>query len=360
MSCENCPNLQDSISDCPPFANRNDVIALFQNIQNACCVGVVEVNTESPASSNQAALDASLEAFPDGFDTCYCPCKFIVDEDNDRLYVNCTDDLNTALNWHDVSEACMSNLTTIGLDPESNPAASTNEGWPLGLSVHCETAILFTENGTTCFSRNAGVTWDCVGNGRDLAIIQNTFTVERTCSGANGANPCCAATTGNQTVSMRLFNPNVSGQIALAGNNNENGDVINNCIICPRGATIDFKVSLNGLYRFFIDISYVGNFALGNSGCAGCSFTGTTDGELRLVNTAGTILYTWQLNGNSGTSNKESERHIIEAHVNLLSAQEYAFILQINRLPTSCCTCSPTYDVRGTGKINLFSIQFID
>jgi len=179
MVCTSCPDLQTEISNCAPYANRTDVISLMTQMMDSCCVGEPISTFKNPSESDaQAALIVS-EAFPDGASSCHCPCKYIVDQTNDKLYVNCTNSLNLAENWHELGAGgCHGRLTTVNLDPSLNPATSILEAFPHGLSVHCESLTIIREDGVPCFSNDGGTSFSCVksfeGSMATIRISGNT------------------------------------------------------------------------------------------------------------------------------------------------------------------------------------------
>jgi hypothetical protein len=362
MPCEDCnANFENEIGSCPPFANRDDVIRIFTENQEACCVGEIGLITQtSPASSMAAANAAIAEAFENGVDNCNCPCKYIVDTVNDALYVNCTSDLSDPNNWNDLTNDCISNLTTIGLDPSSDPVAALAEGFPLGISVHCETAILFREDGTECYSVDFGATWVCGSDGVGGLFTSNQErTASSSCAGCGvAANPRCS---NNHTLFPRMWDVGAGDDEASGVNETSStGGVLLDCAICSFGGLDnDFKVSQNGNYKLTFYGTFTGAFAGGSVGCAGCNLTGTNGGVFRFRDGSGAILYQSSIGGIQGQNNKQSTSVTVEFYLPLLASEEYHVQIFYTGIPTACCDCDTGNNIDHRGRWNSRGIAIV-
>ena len=357
-ACNGCDKTYD-ISSCAPYANRDDVIAALMEL-DACCVGEYSIagNLNVPCASDNDAVAAVAEAFPDGIVNCDCPCVYLWDVTNNHLSVNCTGDLTQADNWScDVD--CIGHLTTVDLDPSADDAGvsaatAVLEGFPQGMPVDCEEAILFREDGTLCHSVDFGVTWSCGASGgaSKASTPQQSNAQSSTCAGVS----CCTAGTVINLTPFGTGNGGVLGVATATGTN-----PFAACVTCLEGIDRNFKVTQTGLHHLSFGLFTIGTFSIGSSGCPGCSPNGVRPFHIQLVE-SGTNTVVQQfavLVANSG--GKTGDQIDFEIILQLDSTQEYYFRSRISFPHTlACCTCGNGVDNRGFVTFKWTTLEFLE
>lgn len=399
MSC-GCNDFEE-IGSCAPFASRADVIVALNKIDSACCVGEYNVlgDKNLPCSSDNAAQEAILEAFPNGITNCNCPCVYLIDNTNNHLSVNCNGDLTLAVNWScDVD--CISQLTTVGLDPSADIASAAltvSEAFPQGLPVDCTEAIVFAQDGTQCFSVDSGQTWSC-GSSTPVAPSGGSAISVRWSEGASNSAVCTGANFGAPTTSVlgrpgynrgccsptglggargfiNLFQggqPSVlwdgTGFEAGGGTTNLNSfigsqgsfptPIIVDCVVCALSTLYQFSVLFDGVYGLDINIGINGAWNL-------CSPTqGKTAAFIIVDDTTGLEIYR-SANTGGGNCGSSSKSDCVTSccgttiMLNMVAGNDYHFEIETTLLSGGCCFQNPGLDVRAAYTLSDWTMEYL-